>query len=128
LRPVAHKSHCEQFTRRGYGASPWRAQAGGERAVCRELNREPAWVGAIRLALTRGEVTVEGVVREANLRADRQRTVADVLATMADRDLLVAAPDFEASGRYLVGPVLAESAPPPSAVEQLSERAVHQWG
>ena len=96
--------------------------------MCRELNREPAWVGAIRLALTQGQVTADGVISEANLRQDKQRTVRDVLDTMADRDMLVEAPDFEDSGRYLVGPILRRAAPSAAAVEQLSERATHQWG
>jgi len=95
--------------------------------VCRELNREPAWVGAIRLALTRGWVTVDAVVEEANLRPGAHRTVEDVLATMADREMLVAAPDHGESGRYLVGPVLRQAAPAPDAVEHLSDRAVHRW-
>lgn len=96
--------------------------------MCRELNREPAWVGAIKLALTRGEVTVEAVIEEANLPDGKERTVEDVLGTMASRDLLVEAPDAESSGRYLVGPVLQRSAPSPSAVRNLSSRAAHQWG
>lgn len=95
--------------------------------MCRELNREPAWVGAIRLALTEGTVTVEAVVEEANLLAGRRRTVEDILSTMAERGLLVEAPDHETTGRYLVGPVLRETAPSPSAVDKLSDRAVHQW-
>ena len=95
--------------------------------MCRELNREPAWVGAIRLALTRGWVTVDAVVEEANLRSGAHRTVEDVLTTMADREMLVTAPDHGESGRYLVGPVLREAAPEPGAVEHLSERAVHRW-
>lgn len=96
--------------------------------MCRELNREPAWVGAIRLALLQGEVRTESVVEEANLRPDKERTVEDVLETMADRDMLVEAPDFESSGRYLIGPVLRRKAPAASAVENLSERAPHRWG
>jgi hypothetical protein len=96
--------------------------------MCRELNREPAWVGAIRLALTEGQLTVADVIEEANLRSDRTRTVADVLETMASRDLLLEAKDFEDSGRYLVGPVLRRSAPAADAVTSLSERARHRWG
>lgn len=96
--------------------------------MCRELNREPAWVGAIKLALTRGEVTVGAVIEEANLNPERYRTVGDVLATMAGRDLLDEAPDFECSGRYLVGERLQRSAPSPAAVDRLSDRAVHRWG
>jgi len=95
--------------------------------VCRELNREPAWVGAIRLALTQGWVTVDAVVEEANLPPGVDRTVADVLETMAAREMLVEATDHESSGRYLVGPVLRRSAPDPDAVDHLSERAAHRW-
>jgi hypothetical protein len=91
--------------------------------MCRELNREPAWVAAIKLALTRGRVDVGSVVEEANLVEGRERTVRDVLETMSDRDMLVEAGD----GEYLVGPVLRRAAPSPSAVEQLSDSAVHQW-
>jgi hypothetical protein len=46
---------------------------------------------------------------------------------MCERDLLVEAPDFDDSGRYLVGPVLRRSAPSPKGVERLSRRGVHQW-
>ena len=95
--------------------------------MCRELRREPAWVGAIRVAYTQGTVTVDAVIEEANLLPEAYRTVEDVLSTMADRDLLTEAPDFESSGRYNVGPVLHRSAPKPSAVKSLSTRAVHQW-
>lgn len=95
--------------------------------MCRELNREPAWVAAIRLAYLRGWVDVESVVDEANLVAGRERTVEDVLATMCDRELLREAPDFDENGRYLVGRVLQRSAPSPTAVKQLSQRGVHQW-
>ena len=92
--------------------------------MCRELNREPAWVAAIKLALTRGRVDVESVADEANLVPGRERTVRDILETMADRDMLV---ETDADDEYLVGPVLRRSAPPPSAVENLSEGAVHRW-
>jgi len=95
--------------------------------MCRELNREPAWVGAIRLALTQGEVTVERVIETTNIRSDRTRTVADVLRTMADRGLLVEAPDVDATGRYLIGPVLRESAPDAAAIDGLSDRPRHRW-
>jgi len=95
--------------------------------MCRELNREPAWVGAIKLALTRGRVDVESVIDEANLAPDRDRTVRDILETMTDRDMLARAGDFEESGTYLVGPVLREAAPPLSAVENLSDSGVHRW-
>jgi len=96
--------------------------------MCRELNREPAWVAAIKLALTRGWVDVDGVIEEANLVAGRERTVADVLSTMAERDLLRESPDFDESGRYFAGSVLHRSAPSPAAVERLSDRGVHRWG
>ena len=95
--------------------------------MCRELNREPAWVGAIRLAFTRGEVTVEGVVEEANLVPGRERTVRDVLSTMEERGLLERPPDHEETDRYVAGPTLRRSAPSPKSVRQLSSRAVHQW-
>jgi hypothetical protein len=95
--------------------------------MCRELNREPAWVASIRLALTRGWVDVESVVEEANLVPGREGTVRDVLETMADREMLRQAPDFDSSGRYLVGPTLQRSAPSPSSVDQLSETGLHRW-
>jgi len=92
--------------------------------MCRELNREPAWVGAIKLALTRGRVDVESVIEEANLVEGRERTVEDILETMADREMLI--PDGE-QGEYFVGPVLRRAAPSPSAVDKLSDSAVHRW-
>jgi hypothetical protein len=95
--------------------------------MCRELNREPVWVAAIRLAYRRGWVDVESAAEEANLVDGRERTVADVLATMCDRDLLREGPSFESDGRYLVGPVLRRSAPSPAAVKRLSDRGVHRW-
>ena len=95
--------------------------------MCRELNREPAWVASIRLALTRGWVDVESVVEEANLVPGREATVRDVLETMVDRDMLREAPDFDASGRYLVGPTLHRSAPSPSSISHLSETGLHRW-
>ena len=95
--------------------------------MCRELNREPAWVGAIRVAYLRGWVDVESVVEEANLVSGREDTVEDVLSTMCERGLLTEAPDFEESGRYLVGTSLQRSAPSPAGVKQLSKRGAHQW-
>lgn len=95
--------------------------------MCRELNREPAWVAAIRLAYLRGWVDVESVVEEANLVPGRERTVTDVLATMCDRGLLRKGPQFESTGRYQVGPGLQRSAPSPAAVKHFSRRGVHQW-
>ncbi|WP_436347850.1 hypothetical protein [Natronorubrum sp. FCH18a] len=53
--------------------------------MCRETKREPAWVSAIRLAFLRGQVDVDGVMEEANLIPGYERTVRDVLSTMADR-------------------------------------------
>lgn len=95
--------------------------------MCRELNREPAWVAAIRLAYLRGWVDVDSVVEEANLVPGRERTVADVLATMAERNLLREGRGFDETGRYLVGPGLLESAPSSAAVKRLSRQGVHQW-
>jgi hypothetical protein len=91
--------------------------------MCRELNREPAWVAAIKLALTRGRVDVESIVEETNLVDGRERTVRDILETMTDREMLVEAGE----GEYLVGPVLRRAAPSPSAVDKLSKSGVHQW-
>jgi hypothetical protein len=95
--------------------------------MCRELNREPIWVAAIRLAYTQGWADVDSVVEEANLVSGREGTVVDVLETMYERDLLVEAPDFDESGRYLVGPVLRKSAPSARGVKHLSRRGVHRW-
>lgn len=96
--------------------------------MCRELNREPAWVGAIRLAVTQGEVTPETVIEEANLRADVIPTVEDVLATMASRDLLRQPVTAEDGSRYVIGPVLMDAVPSSGAVDQLSEQGLHRWG
>ena len=90
--------------------------------MCTERTREPAWVAAIRLALHQGRVDVEGVVAEANLRPGRERTVADVLETMADRDLLRAT-----ETGYVAGPGLLDSAPTPAAAKRASPRSVHRW-
>lgn len=95
--------------------------------MCRELNREPIWVGAIRLAYLQGWVDVEAAAEEANIVPGRERTIEDVLSTMCDRGLLREAPDFPESGRYLVGPVLRRSAPKPQGVKQLSRKGLHQW-
>jgi len=100
---------------------------GDRRDVCRELRREPAWVGAIRVAFTQGSVTADAVIEEANLLPECYRTVEDVLSTMAERDLLEEAPDFESSERYNVGPVLRRAAPKAGDVGSLSTRAVHRW-
>lgn len=95
--------------------------------MCREFRREPAWVAAIRVAVTRGVVDVESVVEEANLVPGRERTVRDVLSTMAERDLLREAPDFADTERYLVGPVLYRSAPSPASVDRLKADGAHRW-
>lgn len=87
------------------------------------MRREPAWVAAIRLALLRGRVTVEAVVEEANLLDGRERTVRDVLGTMAERDLLDAAGD-EA---YVPGPVLVESDRYDLDFSKASDNGTHRW-
>jgi len=96
--------------------------------MCRELKREPAWVAAIRLALLRGWVDVESVLEEANLDDGHARTVRDVLATMADRNLLGEAPDYASTGRYFPGQVLLDAAPEPDADLNVSDSDVHRWG
>lgn len=73
----------------------------------RETKREPAWVSAIRLAFLRGQVDVDGVIEEANLIPGYERTVRDVLSTMADRNLLEPVPGAE--DRYVPDVVLIES-------------------
>jgi hypothetical protein len=98
------------------------------RDVCRELRREPAWVGAIRVAFTQGPVTADAVIKEASPLPECYRTVEDVLSTVAKRDLLEEAPDFESSERYNVGGVLRRAAPKAGDVGSLSMRAVHRWG
>ena len=95
--------------------------------MCRELRREPAWVGAIRLAIFQGELDVESVIEEANLVPGTERTVTDILETMEERSLLTKAPDFEESGRYLVGPVLLRSASQSTSQANPSDRAIHRW-
>lgn len=91
--------------------------------MCREMKREPAWVAAIRLALLEGRVDVDGVVEEANLVAGRERTVHDVLSTMADRDLLSPAGD----GGYLPGPVLVNSDRFSRDFDRASDGGAHRW-
>jgi len=93
--------------------------------MCRETKREPAWVSAIRVALLEGRVTVDGVVEEANLVAGRERTVRDVLSTMADRDLLV--PTGDDGAVYLPGPVLLESDRFGLDFDQASDGGAHRW-
>jgi hypothetical protein len=94
--------------------------------MCRELNREPTWVAAIKLALTKGSFTTDCVIEEANVRPDRYRTVEAVLSTMTERELLSDAPAEE--DRDLVGPVLQRAAPEPGQIDKVSDQAVHQWG
>lgn len=96
--------------------------------MCRELKREPVWVAAIRLALLQGWVDVESVLEEANLDDGHARTARDVLATMANRDLLGEAPDHGNTGRYFPGQVLLDAAPDPRKELNVSESGVHQWG
>ncbi|MFB6069362.1 MAG: hypothetical protein ABEJ90_05505 [Halobacterium sp.] len=93
--------------------------------MCREPNREPAWVSSIRLALLEGRVDVEGVVAEANLEDGRERTVRDVLETMADRDLLV--PVDGAEDAYVPGPVLLESDRFDLDFDRASDGGAHRW-
>ncbi len=90
------------------------------------MQREPAWVAAIRLALLRGSVDVESVVEEANLVPGRERTVRDVLSTMAERGLLV-----ERDGddhRYVPGPVLLDSDRFDLDFSRASDGGAHRWG
>lgn len=97
--------------------------------MCREMKREPAWVSAIRLAMLEGRVTVEAVIREANLIEGRERTVADVLETMRERDLL-AAVDGDGEGAadaYVPGPVLIESDRFDLDFDRASEGGAHRW-
>lgn len=93
--------------------------------MCRETKREPAWVSAIRVALLKGRVTVESVIEEANLVDGRERTVRDILSTMADRGLLVSVDDAE--GEYRPGPVLLESDRFDLDFDRASEEGAHRW-
>jgi hypothetical protein len=93
--------------------------------MCRETKREPAWVSAIRVALLEGRVTVDSVVEEANLVDGRERTVRDVLTTMANRGLLVAA-DGDAD-EYYPGPVLLDSDRLELDFEKASAEGAHRW-
>lgn len=95
--------------------------------MCRERTREPAWVAAIKLAVTRGRVDIETVIDEANLVNGRESTVEDILATMADRDLLVATDDSTNADTYLVGPVLLDSVSSQSSTDNLSNNPAHRW-
>jgi len=91
--------------------------------MCREMKREPAWVSAIRLALLEGRVDVAGVVEEANLVAGRERTVRDVLSTMADRGLLEPVGD----DAYVPGRVLIESDRFDLDFDRASDGGAHRW-
>jgi hypothetical protein len=87
------------------------------------MKREPAWVSAIRLALLEGRVTVDGVIAEANLIEGRERTVQDVLDTMADRNMLVPTE----GDVYLPGPVLLESDRFNLDFDRASDGGAHRW-
>ena len=91
--------------------------------MCREMKREPAWVAAIRLALLEGRVDVPSVVDEANLIPGRERTVRDVLSTMAERKLLEPVDD-EA---YVPGPVLLNSDRFDLDFDRASDGGAHRW-
>lgn len=91
--------------------------------MCREMKREPAWVAAIRLALLEGRVDVPSVVEEANLIPGRERTVRDVLSTMAERKLLEPVDD-EA---YVPGPVLLNSDRFDLDFDRASDGGAHRW-
>jgi hypothetical protein len=91
--------------------------------MCREMKREPAWVAAIRLALLEGRVDVPSVVEEANLIPGRERTVRDVLSTMADRKLLEPIDD----GAYVPGPVLLNSDRFDLDFDRASDGGAHRW-
>ncbi|MFB6270532.1 MAG: hypothetical protein ABEH83_11340 [Halobacterium sp.] len=82
-------------------------------------------MSAIRVALLEGRVTVDLVVEEANLVEGRERTVRDVLSTMADRDLLV--PVDGADDEYVPGPVLLESDRFDLDFERASDGGAHRW-
>ncbi|MCU4926881.1 hypothetical protein OB905_12975 [Halobacteria archaeon AArc-dxtr1] len=92
--------------------------------MCREMNREPAWVASIRLAFLRGEVDVAGVMAEANLEPGRERTVEDVLETLCERDLLDETAD---EGRYVPGRVLIESDRYNLDFSKASDGGAHRW-
>ncbi|SDY18552.1 hypothetical protein [Halobellus clavatus] len=91
--------------------------------MCRELKREPTWVAAIRLAMLEGRVDAEAVIEEANLIPGRERTVCDVLSTMAERDLLRPIDD----GTYLPGPVLLHSDRFELDFTNASNGGAHRW-
>ncbi|MFD1634856.1 hypothetical protein ACOZ4L_03855 [Haloplanus ruber] len=91
--------------------------------MCREMRREPAWVSAIRLALLEGCVDVDSVIEEANLIPGRERTVRDVLSTMAERDLLEPVGD----DAYVPGPVLLDSDRFDLDFDRASDGGAHRW-
>ena len=91
--------------------------------MCREMKREPAWVAAIRLALLEGRVDVPSVVEEANLIPGRERTVRDVLSTMAGRGVLEPVDD----GAYVPGPVLLNSDRFDLDFDRASDGGAHRW-
>lgn len=93
--------------------------------MCRETKREPAWVSAIRLAFLRGQVDVESVMQEANLIPGYERTVRDVLSTMADRELL--RPVEGAEDSYVPGRVLIESDRYNLDYTKASDGGAHRW-
>ena len=93
--------------------------------MCRETKREPAWVSAIRLAFLKGRVDVDGVMQEANLVPGYERTVRDVLATMADRDLL--RPVEGTDHAYVPGSVLIESDRYDLDYTKASDGGAHRW-
>lgn len=92
--------------------------------MCRERNREPAWVASIRLAFLRGEVDVDGVMEEANLPPGREGTVVDVLETLADREVLERTAD---EGRYVPGRVVIESDRYDLDFSKASDGGAHRW-
>ncbi|AXG06457.1 hypothetical protein DU500_08515 [Haloplanus rubicundus] len=91
--------------------------------MCREMKREPAWVAAIRLALLEGRVDVPSVVEEANLIPGRERTVRDVLSTMADRGLLEPVDEDV----YVPGSVLLNSDRFDLDFDRASDGGAHRW-
>lgn len=93
--------------------------------MCREMNREPAWVAAIRLAFLRGEVDVDGVMEEANLVPGREGTVQDVLETLAERDILRTTPGDDL--RYVPAPALLESKRSSLDFSMASDGGAHRW-
>ena len=89
------------------------------------MKREPAWVSAIRLALLRGRVDVDGVIEEANLVPGRERTVRDVLSTMHERGLLE--PLRGQEDTYVPGRVLIESDRFDLDYSRASDGGAHRW-